>query len=127
MHILAIAHVVTPRIVAICAQVVIALSIAFVWIVSLPNIVNEFREYGLPDLIRNAVGAAKICLTTLLIAGIWYPGLVPISALLIALLMFCAQLAHFRARHSWQRYAPSLGLLLLSLFVDAVYSGKLPS
>ena len=113
--------------VAICAQVVIALSIAFVWIVRLPNIVKEFHEYGLSDLTRNTVGAAKISLATLLIAGIWYPGPVPASALLMALLMLCAQIAHFRAKHSWQRYMPSLGLLLLSLFVWAVYSGKLPS
>jgi len=112
---------------AICAQVVIALSIAFVWIVRLPNIVIEFDEYGLPDLIRNAVGAAKICLATLLITGIWYPRLVPASALLMALLMLCAQVAHLRAKHSWQRYMPSLGLLLLSLFVYAVSSGKLSS
>jgi hypothetical protein len=111
--------------VAICAQVVIALSIAFVWIVRLPNIVKEFDEYGLSDLIRNTVGAAKICLATLLITGIWYPKLVPASALLMALLMLCAQVAHFRAKHSWQRYMPSLGLLLLSLFVYAAYSGRL--
>lgn len=110
---------------AICAQVVIALSIAFVWIVRLPNIVIEFHEYGLPDLVRNTVGAAKLCLSTLLIAGIWYPALVPIPALLMAFLMLCAQLAHLKAKHSLQRYLPSLGLLLLSLFVWAVYSGKL--
>lgn len=113
--------------VAICAQIVIALSIAFVWIVRLPNIVKEFHEYGIPDLVRNTVGAAKFCLATLLITGIWYPALVPAAALLMALLMFCAQIAHFRARHPWQSYMPSLGLLLLSLFVYAVYSGKLPS
>jgi hypothetical protein len=61
----------------------------------------------------------------LLITGIWYPKLVPASALLMALLMLCAQVAHFRAKHSWQKYVPSLGLLLLSLFVYAAYSGKL--
>ena len=95
--------------VAICAQVVIALSIAFVWIVRLPKIVKEFDECGLSDLIRNAVGAAKICLATLLITGIWYPRLVPASALLMALLMVCAQVAHFRAKHPWQRYMPLSG------------------
>ena len=110
---------------AICAQVVVALSVAFVWIARLPNIAKEFEEYGLPDLIRNTVGAAKMCLATLLITGIWYPELVPASALLMALLMLCAQVAHFRAKHSWQRYMPSLGLLLLSVSVYAVYSGKL--
>ena len=56
--------------VSICAQVVIALSVAFVWIVRLPNVVKEFHEYGLPDLVRNTVGAAKICLATLLMASV---------------------------------------------------------
>ncbi len=110
----------------IAAQIFIALSVAFVWIVRLPNIEAESREYRLPDTLRSTVGAAKICLATLLITGVWYPHLVPISALMMAILMLCAQVAHFKAKHAWQKYLPSLGLLLLSLFVFAAYSGKLP-
>lgn len=109
---------------AILAQVIVAFSVVYVWIVRLPNIEKEFREYGIPDLVRNAVGATKIALATLLIAGIWYPSLVLIPAALMALLMLCAQAAHLKAKHSWQKYMPSLALLLLSLFVVAVYSGK---
>lgn len=109
---------------AILAQVIIALSVVYVWIVRLPNIEKEFREYGLPDLLRNTVGASKIALATLLIAGIWYPSLVLIPAVLMAFLMLCAQGFHLKAKHPWQKYMPSLALLLLSLFVVAVYSGK---
>ncbi len=112
---------------AVCAQIVIAFSVVFVWVFRFTNIVNEFHEYHLSDLIRNAVGATKIVTSTLLIAGIWYPGLVLGSALLMALLMLCAQIAHVRARHPWQKFVPSLVLLLLSLFVSAVYSGKMPA
>ncbi|CAN5568691.1 hypothetical protein BH10ACI4_BH10ACI4_13410 [soil metagenome] len=112
---------------AICSQLVIAFSIVFVWVGRFPNIVKEFNEYHLPDLVRNAVGATKIALATLLIAGIWYPALVPGAALFMAFLMFCAQIAHFRAKHAWQKYMPSLALLLLSLFLAAVYSGKIAS
>lgn len=52
---------------AICAQVIIALSIAFVWIVQFDIIVKEFKEYRIPDIVRNLVGATKISLSTLLI------------------------------------------------------------
>ena len=111
---------------AIAAQIVIALSIAFVWIVRFPNIVREFHEYGLPDWVRTSVGAAKISLATLLVAGIWYPGLVILPALLMAFLMVGAQVAHLRAHHRWSKYPPSLLLLLLSLFVAGVYAGAVP-
>ena len=110
--------------IAILAQVVVALSVVYVWVVRLPNVEKEFREYGIPDLLRNTVGATKIALSTLLIVGIWYPSLVLIPAAMMAFLMLCAQGAHLKARHPWQKYVPSLVLLLLSLFVVAIYSGK---
>jgi hypothetical protein len=106
------------------AQLIIAFSIALVWIVRFPNVVKEFNEYHLPDFIRTLVGGTKIALATLLVAGIWYPKLVLVSAPPMALLMICAQVAHARASHPWKKYVPSLILLVLSLFVSAVY-GKL--
>ena len=109
------------------AQVVIALSIAFVWIIRLDNVVGEFKEYHLPDLIRNLVGATKIALSTLLVTGIWFPSLVLIPALLMAALMVCAQIAHFTAKHRIHKFLPSLALLILSLFVAAVRSGMIPN
>jgi len=108
------------------SQVVIALSIAFVWIVRFDNVAKEFIEYGLPTVVRSLVGAAKISLSTLLVAGLWYPSLVLIPALAMAGLMIGAQFAHFRAKHRVLKFLPSLALLLLSLFVAGVYSGILP-
>ena len=110
---------------AVCAQIVIACSIAFVWVVRFPNVALEFREYGLSDFVRTLVGATKICLATLLVAGIWYPTLVTIPALLMAGLMACALVAHARVRHAWHKYAPSALLLVLSLFVAYVYAGSM--
>lgn len=110
---------------AIYAQVIIAVSIIIVWVFRFDNIVREFKEYGLSDLTRNIVGATKISLATLLVAGIWYPHLVLVPALLMAFLMFCAQLAHLKVHHPLHKYLPSLALLLLSLFVAGVYSGIL--
>lgn len=105
----------------ILSQLIIALSIVIVWVFRFDNIVKEFRQYGLPDLVRNIVGAAKIALATLLVAGIWYPSLVLVPALIMALLMVGAQWAHFKVHNPWQKHLPSLFLLILSLFIAAVH------
>ena len=105
---------------AIIAQIVVALSIGYVWIFRFDNIVKEFKQYGLSDLTRTIVGSSKIASSTLLVAGIWYPDLVLIPALLIAFLMLSAQYFHFKVRNPWQKYMPSLFLLILSLFITGV-------
>ena len=104
-------------------QLVIATSVAFVWIFRLDNIGKEFNEYRLPNVIRNLVGATKISLATLLVAGVWYPSLVFVPAVLMALLMVCALIAHASVRHAWPRYVPAFVLLLLSVYVSAAALG----
>lgn len=113
----------TMSAIVITAQIIVALSIVVVWVFRFDNIVQEFRQYGLPDLVRTMVGATKIVLATLLIVGIWYPSLVVIPALLMAFLMLCAQVAHIKVRNPWYKYLPSLFLLLLSLFIAGTYAG----
>ncbi len=105
---------------SIVAQLIVALSIVYVWIFRFDNIIKEFKHYGLNDLTRNMVGFAKIALSTLLIAGIWYPDLVLIPALLLAFLMVSAQYFHFKTGNPWQKHIPSLLLLILCLFIAAV-------
>lgn len=56
----------------IIAQIAVALSVCYVWIFRFDNIVIEFKQYGLPNVVRNMVGASKIALATLMNAGIWY-------------------------------------------------------
>ena len=107
------------------AQIVIALSICFVWIVRFDNIVKEFKQYGISDLVRNLVGATKIALSTLLVAGIWYESLVLIPALVMAFLMVCAQVAHIKVKNPWPKFVPSFILLILSLFIAGVHSGTI--
>lgn len=108
---------------SIFAQIIVAVSIVIVWVFRFDNIVKEFKEYGISDLIRNIVGATKIALATLLVAGIWYPSLVLIPSLLMAALMVSAQAAHFKVKNPLKKYLPSLGLLALSLFIAGVQSG----
>lgn len=110
---------------AAAAQIAIAVSIAVVWVGRFENIVKEFRQFGLSDIVRTLVGATKISLATLLVAGIWYPVPVVAPALVMAVLMVCAQGAHLSVSNPWHKYLPSLGLLMLSLLVAGVHSGLL--
>jgi hypothetical protein len=105
---------------AIVAQLVIALSIVIVWVFRFDNIVLEFKQYGLSTLTRSMVGAAKLVLATLLVVGIWYPALVLIPTVLMALLMISAQYFHFKVNNPFQKRIPALFLLILCLFVAAV-------
>ena len=102
------------------AQVIVALAVGYVWIFRLDNINKEFKQYGINDLTRNLVGAAKIILATLLIAGIWYPSLILVPALLMAFLMLSAQYFHYKVNNPWIKRMPSLFLLLLCVFIAAV-------
>ena len=111
--------------IAILAQLTIAISIIVVWVFRFDNIVIEFKQYDLSDLIRSMVGASKIALATLLVVGIFYEEVVFISALLMAFLMVCAQIAHIKVKNPLSKYIPSFLLLILSLFVAAVDFGLL--
>ena len=101
-------------------QVILALSIVYVWIFRFDNIVLEFKQYELSDLTRNFVGAAKIALSTLLVAGIWFPPLVLMSSISMAILMVFAQLAHFKVKNPWIKHVPSFVLLICSLLIAGI-------
>ena len=111
--------------ISILAQLIIATSIIVVWVFRFDNIVVEFKQYGLSDLIRSMVGASKVSLDTLLVVGIFYEEVVFVSALLMAFLMICAQVAHIVVKNPLTKYIPSFLLLILSLFVAAVDYGLL--
>lgn len=104
----------------IIAQIIVAASVAYVWIFRYDNIIKEFKQFGLSDLTRTFVGAVKIALATLLIAGIWFPDLVGIPAVLMALLMLAAQFFHFKIKNPFIKHLPSLVLLILSIFIAVV-------
>lgn len=101
------------------AQIIIAVTIIIVWVFRFDNIKLEFNQYGLSDLTRSMVGAAKISLSTLLIVGIWHSEFILIPTLGIAFLMICALYAHFSVRNPIQKYLPAFGLLCLSLLIAA--------
>lgn len=98
-------------------QIVLALSVAYVWIFRFDNVIKEFKQFGLSDLTRNFVGVSKIALSTLLIAGIWYSSLVLIPAVLMGLFMIAAQYFHFKIKNPFIKHLPSLILLILCAII----------
>lgn len=102
------------------AQLVVALSVAYVWIFRYDNVVKEFKQFGLNDLTRNFVGATKIALATLLVAGIWYPLLVQIPSVLMGLFMIAAQYFHFKIKNPFSKHLPSLILLIMCAIIALV-------
>ena len=108
---------------SILAQLIVSISVISVWVFRYDNIVLEFKQYGISNLLRNIVGASKISLATILILGIWYKELLVVSSLLMAVLMICAQFYHIKVKNPLIKYVPSFLLLVLSLFIAAVNYG----
>lgn len=101
----------------IFAQIIVALSVVYVWIFRYHNVVKEFAQFGLSDVTRNFVGASKTALATLLIAGIWYESLVQVPAIIMGLFMISAQFFHFKIKNPFIKHLPSLLLLILCALI----------
>ena len=113
----------TMQIYVTAAQVIVAVSVAYVWIFRYDVIIKEFKEFGLSDVMRAFVGASKVALATLLMAGIWFPPLVPIPAVLMGLFMLAAQYFHFKMSNPLIKRLPSFVFLLLCAFISLVSFG----
>ena len=101
------------------SQIIVSTSVIIVWVFRRENIVVEFEQYGISDTIRDVVGALKISLATILILGIWYNEFLIYASLAMAFLMICAQYFHAKARNPFNKFIPSLLLLVLCLFIAA--------
>ena len=99
------------------SQIILAISVVYVWTFRFHNVLKEFEQFGLSDITRNIVGATKISLATLLIVGIWYPSLALIPSILMGLLMIGAQYFHLKISNPFIKRLPSLILLVLSVFI----------
>jgi hypothetical protein len=104
----------------ILAQIVVATSVAYVWIFRYEVIIKEFKQFGLSDLTRTFVGASKVSLATLIATGIWYPTLVSIPAMLMGFFMVAAQYYHFKIKNPFVKHLPSLLLLVLCISIVLV-------
>lgn len=98
-------------------KILVATSIYFVWVVRYDNIVKEFREFGLPEWLRDLTGILKMSFAAMLLFATQENGLDAIGSLGIAGLMICAQATHFRTGTAGFRRLPSLVLLTMSLLI----------
>ncbi len=111
--------------ISLILQLIVAISVLFVWVFRYDNIVVEFKHYGYSDLLRNIVGASKISVSTLLIMGIWYNEITVYASLAMAFFMVCAQISHIKVKNPLGKFVPSLIFLLMSLFVAAFNYGMI--
>ena len=98
-------------------KILVATSIYFVWVVRYDNILKEFKEFGLPDWLRDLTGILKMTFAAMLLFGSQDPSLNIIGSLGIAGLMLCAQVTHFRKATTMFRRLPSLVLLTIALVI----------
>ena len=103
--------------VTICLQALVAASIFFVWVVRYENIIAEFKQYRLPDWLRDFVGILKLTFALLLLIGIERKPFAVAGALGIAALMACAFVTHLRVKNPPAKIAPCVSLLFLSLAI----------
>ena len=104
----------------IALQSLVAASVFFVWTVRYQNIVQEFKQYGLPDWVRDLVGILKLTLALLLLIGIERHPFAVAGGLGIAALMGCAFATHLRVKNPVPKMFPSLTLLVLSLIIALI-------
>jgi hypothetical protein len=98
-------------------KIIVVSSIFFVWVVRYDNIIKEFKEYSLPDWLRDLVGILKLSFAFMIMNG--DVTVVAIGAVGIATLMLAAQVMHIRVSNSFSKMLPSLCLLLFCLFIGA--------
>ena len=101
----------------ISLQAFVAASIFFVWVVRYDNIIQEFKQYGLPDWLRDLVGILKLTLSLLLLIGIERKPFAVAGGLGITFLMGCAFVIHLRVKNPWFKMLPCLTLLALSAVI----------
>jgi len=101
----------------ILSQLIVAISVLFVWIFRFHNVEKEFKQFGLSVTIRSAVGAAKISLATLLLVGLCQPCYVFYSSIFMAFFMLSAQYFHFKVKNPFQKRIPSFVLLCLCIYL----------
>lgn len=79
------------------------------------NMVEEFEEYGLSKKQMYAVGAVKVSLAGMLLAGHWYPRLVRPASAGLAGMMLGAIGMHIKVKDPIKRSLPAITVFGLSV------------
>lgn len=84
------------------------------------NMKQEFEAYGLPEWLMYVVGGAKVILSCILLASIYFTQLAAPAAFAIAFLMLGAIVMHFKIGDPVNKSVPAFIFLVLSLMVALV-------
>lgn len=106
-------------------QTFVAMSVFYVWIVRYPAVLADFTKFGLPDWLRDFVGAAKLSAAFLLLGIGPIDGLEAIGAALIVLFMAAALVMHLKAKNPIAKMLPSIGLGIGALIVLLHHRGMM--
>lgn len=98
-------------------QLIVALSVLYVWIFKQQNIREDFNKFKLSQLTMNLVGFSKVILSSLLIISIWINDFLFISAFLMALFMLAAQYFHIKVNNPIDKKLPSIVFLIICILI----------
>ncbi|MFO7702245.1 DoxX family protein [Psychroflexus maritimus] len=112
----------------IIIQVIVAATIFNVWLfrfnkstpfrgADAPSMKKEFEVYGLNETMMYLVGGLKLLFAIGLIAGIFLPSIVEISAAGIGFLMLGAIGMHIKVKDEPKKSFPAFTMLILSLAI----------
>ncbi|MCA8981162.1 MAG: DoxX family protein [Planctomycetes bacterium] len=110
---------------ATALQLILALGLLNVWLfrakVATPyrgggaqSLREEFRAYGLPHWFFVLVGSLKLGSALALIAGMWFPVLTPVAAVVVLALMCGALAMHMKVGDAALKSLPAFMMLLVS-------------
>ena len=94
-------------------RTVVLVSVLFVWVIRYDNIIKEFKQYELPDWLRDFVGILKIISVVLINFG--SNDLAKLGSITLALLMAAAMVTHLRVKNPPHKMLPSTTLFVVSL------------
>ena len=107
-------------------NVVVALTIFNVWFLrynkkspfrggDAPNLMQEFKVYGLPKWMFYLTGFFKVLLSIALIVGIWFEEINLLASILLSFIMLVAIIMHIKVNDPFKKSVPALTLLLFLL------------
>ncbi len=96
-------------------KIIVLSSVLFVWVVRYENIVAEFKQYNLPDWLRDLVGVLKVSFVIMLLNDNYL--IVQIGSGGIVCLMIAALFTHLRIKNPVNKMLPALTLLIFSLTI----------
>ena len=94
-------------------KIITLVSVLFVWVIRYDNIIQEFKQYELPNWLRDFVGIMKIICVVLI--NFSTPNLSKLGAVGLALLMAAAMFTHLRVKNPLHKMLPSSTLFSISL------------